>query len=231
MKTVLVTGANRGIGLGLCQQYISQGDVVIGVCREGSSQQDLLALKTISGNRMHILHADLHSENSINQLANAVQGNFKLDILINNAGVSANETFGQWTQSAFVDNFMINSIAPSLVCQALLGALTSEAKVIQMSSGVASITHSMQFADAPLDAYAMSKAALNMFTQRFAWQNKENGKIVCAISPGWVQTDMGGQEATSTVEQAVIQLISVIKGLTKADSGKFIDESGSQIPW
>ncbi|MGY0562149.1 MAG: SDR family oxidoreductase [Paraglaciecola chathamensis] len=231
MKTVLVTGANRGLGLGFCQQYFAQGDLVIAVCRPSACQKALLALKALDDKRIRILCADLHSQASISQLAANVSGNYTLDVLINNAGVSANEPFGQWTQEAFVDNFMVNSIAPSLLCQALIDSLASRAKVIQLSSGVASISHSNQFAQAPLDAYAMSKAALNMFTRRLALQLNDTEKVICAISPGWVQTDMGGQDATSTVQEAVGQIIGLISSLNKADNGTFMDEKGTQLPW
>lgn len=231
MKTVLVTGANRGLGLGLCQQYFSLGDVVIGVCRANAEQADLLALKAQDEDRMHILHADLCSQASIEQLAECVQGQFKIDVLINNAGVSANEALGEWTQTAFMDNFLVNSVAPSLMCQALHDTLTSQARVIQLSSGVASIAQSDKFAQAPLDAYAMSKAALNMFTRRFALQCQASKQIVCALSPGWVQTDMGGQDATSTVQDASRKIVTLIERLTIADTGHFFDENGAQLPW
>ena len=130
MKTVLVTGANRGLGLGFCQQYFAQGDLVIAVCRPNACQKALLALKALDDKRIRILCADLHSQASISQLAANVSGSYTLDVLINNAGVSANEPFGQWTQEAFVDNFMVNSIAPSLLCQALIDSLASRAKVM-----------------------------------------------------------------------------------------------------
>jgi NAD(P)-dependent dehydrogenase (short-subunit alcohol dehydrogenase family) len=153
-----------------------------------------------------------------------------IELLINNAGVAEHENFGQWTQQAFINSFTINTIAPALLTQTLSTLLSKPSKVIQLSSGLASLHENLNPLEG-FDSYSMSKASLNMMTKRLSVKLIEREVAVYAISPGWVQTRMGGEEATSNVTDAVKALTSTIENLSLTESGFFFDEHGNKLPW
>lgn len=235
-KTLLVTGANRGIGLGFCKYYLSndypnQSWHIIAAVRDLSRLPEHLQ----RSDRVTALELDTTSPSSIEKFASELRSqNLSIDLLINNAGITIEQPFGQWTQTAFLDSLSANSIGPALLIQALVELFSTSAKVIQLSSGLGSI-QSSQGNQTQYSSYAMSKCAINMLTVHLAHffqeQHAEKQLCIAAINPGWVRTDMGGQEAPDSIEEAIEKMTATISGLRIQDSGKFLDKTGQSIDW
>ncbi len=228
MKTILITGAGRGIGFALTEAYLVQGHRVIATYRSKHAEQVLAALAHKGD--LTTIELEVSSTDSITTFAAQLRGQ-TIDVLINNAGVFGGEqqsinnlNFADWKQT-----LAINALAPIEVTLALLPNLrmAENAKVIAISSMMASFER-----DQPnYYAYRSSKAALNKAMQCLAHDLKAEGMVVCPLHPGWVQTDMGGAAADITVEECVNGLIPLIDRLTTNDSGKFFQFNGDTIAW
>ena len=229
MKTILITGSNRGIGLGLVRHYLKSGWQVFAASREPGKSGDLRALEKEHGDRLVSVKLDVASEQSIFDLALALN-DLKLDIVINNAGVAMDENLGQWTSAAFSTCLAVNVTGPALIAQVLVPLMKPGSKLINMSSGLGSLDLNIN-PETGMDAYAMSKAALNMLTRRLAAKLESRGITVISISPGWVKTDMGGDEAPVLVEDSVNAMTGVFEGLTLEHSGRFFASHGEPTPW
>lgn len=231
MKTVVITGANRGIGLGFTASYLKEGWCVIALTRNGLNAEFIDTLNDEKKRNLLQVNVELESETSIQNAAKKIVGLCKhIDLFINNAGVSLDQSFGAWTQEAFIKSYQVNAVAPALLIQALEYHFNENSKIIQLTSGLASIDTAINPLG-PFDAYGMSKAALNMLTRRVAKKFESQKITVCALSPGWVSTDMGGDEAPVTVDQAIPLLTHTIEQLSVTQSGGFFDEQGKEIPW
>ena len=225
MKTVVITGANRGLGLGFVSHYSNMGWQVVALSR-GALNESIL-----NHNKLTSFQVDLSDETSIKRVANKIKDLTNgIDLLINNAGIAEHEAFGEWTQTALLNNYLINTVAPALLTQALSDQLRNGSKLIQLSSGLASIKNSEGLIDS-FDGYSMSKTAINMLTQRLATRLKSRQIIVNAISPGWVKTDMGGEEAPTSMDEAIEIITNTIRHLHTEDNGLFLDEYGKAINW
>lgn len=229
MKPVMITGANRGLGLGLTRYYLEAGCQVIAAARSAGHSVEFRSLKEQYGGHMVPIELDLNNEAVVTNLQAQLQGTDP-GIVINNAGVSTEEPLGQWSAAVFEDSLKINTIGPALVAQALLPLMKPGSKLVNISSGMGSIEMNIN-PDNGLDAYAMSKAALNMLSRRLAEKQRARDVIVASVSPGWVRTDMGGEEAPTSVPQAVKKMASVIDGLTMEQAGQFFDCDGEKLPW
>jgi NAD(P)-dependent dehydrogenase (short-subunit alcohol dehydrogenase family) len=231
MQTVLITGANRGIGSGLVRHYLNAGWQVIGTARVPEDAQLFHSLREDAARPFIPMKLDVGSEASIGRMAAELKGrNLSLDLMVNNAGISVEEAFGEWTADHFIHHFRINSIGPALVAQAVVPFMNEGSKLINISSGMGSLDLNINSGNG-LDAYAMSKAALNMLTRRLAEKLKLRDITVAAMNPGWVQTDMGGREALLTVDESVKRLTAAIDAVTPAQSGRFYAEDGGVLPW
>jgi NAD(P)-dependent dehydrogenase (short-subunit alcohol dehydrogenase family) len=230
-RHVLVTGANRGIGLECVQQLLARGDRVVAACRHPGKAT---ALNTLSGQypgRLHLLPLDVADARSREALARELPltGGAALDLLINNAGVlHTGERFGQLTDANFDDSFRINASGPLLLTQGLASQLADGATVANVSSILGSIAHTERFGT---PSYNLSKAAQNMATRLLADALGGRGIRVVALHPGWVQTDMGGEGAQITTAESVRGLLQVLDGLQAADSGAFFDWRGDRVAW
>jgi len=235
-RYVLVTGANRGIGLEFVRQLLARGDRVVATCRQPGKAT---ALNTLSGDypgRLHVLPLDVADARSREALArelplaggNAPDG-LRLDLLINNAGVlHTGERFGQLADANFDDSFRINASGPLLLVQALAPQLADGATVANVSSILGSLASTTRFGT---PSYNLSKAAQNMATRLLADALAGRGIRVVALHPGWVQTDMGGDGAQIAPAESVAGLLRVLDGLRAADSGAFLDWQGQPVPW
>ncbi len=227
---VLITGANRGLGFGFLTHYLTQGDMVIATCRNG----DTLIfdkLKKDYPNQLYIENLELTNEQSIIDFAQKIkEKKLGFDLVINNAGISIEESFGNWTSATFETNFKVNTIGPALLIQAIYPYLKEGSKLVQLSSGLGAIALNVN-PEGPYDAYAVSKVSLNILTKRIATKFNAQKIIVVSINPGWVQTDMGGADATSTIDEAIKNMTSTIKTLSLKDSGRFISDTGEMLPW
>jgi NAD(P)-dependent dehydrogenase (short-subunit alcohol dehydrogenase family) len=228
MKLV-ITGANRGIGLELTRQYLARGDSVLAGVRTPERAGELAALVEPSGGRLRIEACDVASETSVRSFATAVTE--PVDLLINNAGVrSRPDSLEQLDLDAVARMFQVNALGSLRVTHALLPMLrrSQGAKIVNLSSGLSSIDDNTS---GGAYGYRMSKVALNMATRSLAQDLKGDGIIAVVLSPGWVQTDMGGSSAPLLVAESVAGLIGIIDRLTLEDSGGFFGLKGARIAW
>lgn len=230
MKTVFITGANRGLGLELVKQYAQRGWYVIACCRDINTALELsLLAQTYPKIRIHTL--DVSNESHIIALTEKF-ADTTIDVLIHNAGVGGDEceSLGNMGQMDWIDVLKVNTIAPMLITQALLNnILAGEDKtIIGMTSILASIDDNRS---GGRYSYRASKAALNQIIKSLACELSEVGVKTLAIHPGWVQTDMGGDEGKITAEESVKGMLSVIENLRLKHTGSFFVYDGTQLPW
>ena len=222
--TVLITGANRGIGLELARQYTAAGWQVIGTARKPEQAAELRALNA------RVLQLDVTDQQSIDRMA-AELGEQAIDLLINNAGVFPRAR--SITDVDFDDvtrTFAVNTLGPMRVSRALVPNLRTGQlkKVVNITSRLGSITDN---SSGGFYGYRESKAALNMFTRSLANELRTDGFICIVVHPGWVQTDMGGASATLTVEESAEGIRSVVENLSPDDNGTFWNFDGAPLPW
>ena len=230
-KTVLVTGANRGLGLGFVRHYLDAGWGVVAAARFPAEAPELQDLAVRHPHQLIQVSLDLKCGGSVLRLRDeVVRRGIRLDLLINNAGVSIPAAFGEWTAEILMANLQINAVGPALAAQAMAPLMNPGAKLINVSSGVGSLELHIAPGE-PLDGYAMSKAAMNMLTRRLAERLRPARITVVSVNPGWVRTRMGGPEATNSVEDAVAWMAKTIDQLSPAQSGRFLGARGEPIPW
>lgn len=230
MKTVLITGANRGLGLAFCHYYLKQGDCVIACCREGTGACSLQELIRTWPSTLSVYKLDVTNENDINTLSNTLLG-IAIDVLINNAGLfKIRDTDATQEFKAWYGIFAVNSIAPYLISHAFKANLqqSKEKKIINISSRMGSISYNMKGDACP---YRTSKAALNAVTKNLAIEFAPLEILVVAIHPGWVQTDMGKRNASLTARESSSAIANVIDNLMIENSGRFISYLGEEISW
>ncbi len=232
-QTVLVTGANRGIGLALVRDLLARGDRVIAACRQPGKATELNRLAGEHPGRLHVLPLEVADPRSQAELARELPLVFgegvRVDVLVNNAGVlHSGERFGSVSAANLEDSLRTNAMGPFLLTQALAPLLADGAKVANVSSQLGSISSTARFGT---PTYCIGKAAQNMATRLLAHALAERGIVVLALHPGWVQTDMGGKDAQVTPEDAARGLLRVIDGATSMDSGRFLDWQGQALPW
>lgn len=220
MQTVLITGANRGIGLALCKTYLAQGWQVIGVCRNASPELTETGARVIAG-------VDVTDQAALNTLADTLTGK-KLDLLINNAGILERETLGNIDYHRIEQQFTINAVAPLRVTEALLGNLHSGSKIAFITSRMGSIADNSSGA---YYGYRMSKAALNAAAMSLARDLHPKGIAVAILHPGFVQTAMVNFGGDISAEESALRLSQRIAGLTLANSGTFWHSNGDILPW
>lgn len=226
MKTILITGANRGLGLAFTRLFLSKGDTVIACCRDITTHPDF----KLNTTNLLLKSLDVCEPSLIQKLATSVK-DFPIDIIINNAGIYHVVGYDYTKQSEpWQKLFMTNAIAPYLLAHALKENLTGSKhkKIINISSFMASITLNNDALECP---YRASKAALNMVTKNLSHEFSLDHMIVASLDPGWVQTDMGGPNGLQTAEQSTARMADIIEGLTLADSGKFFSFDGRELPW
>lgn len=230
MPTILITGANRGLGLEFCKQYLKKQYQVYACCRHINTANELIKLKSDYPEQLSIIPLDVTSENSIDELKNHIN-HHSIDILINNAGIyTDNESVHHYDVNTWQKFFMVNSIAPYLITLTLLENCkkSSQKKIININSGLGSIS---EISDGTNIPYRASKAAQNAITKSLAAENISHKMIIVAMSPGWVRTDMGGVNAPLSPAESVSAMINQIEKLTAKDTGKFYSYNGKEIPW
>jgi NAD(P)-dependent dehydrogenase (short-subunit alcohol dehydrogenase family) len=230
MSNVVITGANRGIGLALAHLYAERGDQVFGCCRAPSKAQELQALAR--SHRLTVLPVDVGDDASVAALA-AELGLAPVDVLINNAGVSGGpldqQTATRMDFAAWANAFNVNSIGPVRVLHALLPALqrAQQPKVMSITSQLGAISLDLALAY----GYSSSKAALNKYMRLAAPDLARDGVAIGVIHPGWVQTDMGGPGAQITSAESAAGIAKVIDQLSVDNSGGFWKWNGGRHDW
>lgn len=233
MKTLLITGANRGIGLEFCNQYAAAGWRVLACCRDPGKAGALKQLASRHPDLIKLHALDITDHAQIAQLARTLSDE-SIDLLINNAGVYPESDkrggFGHTDYAEWMAAFNINTMAPLKMVEAFVQQIArSKLKlIVTITSQMGSIADN---GSGGSYLYRSSKAAANMVVKSLAVDLKEKGITSVAFNPGWVKTDMGGPNAMIPVEQSVDDMRKVIDGLTPADTGKFIGNDGVVIPW
>ncbi len=227
MATVLITGANRGIGLEMARIYAGQGDTVIACCRDPRSAD---ALKEIAN--VHVQKVSVGDADSVAAMASDLEGT-PIDVLLNNAGTGGpayeDQTVSKMDFEGWAETFNVNTMAPVRVMHALHDnlKLADNPKVVTITSQMGALDLDMTVAY----AYCTSKAALNKFMKMAAIQLAEENIAVCVIHPGWVRTDMGGPKADISPEESAEGIVNVIAGLNADNSGSFWKWDGEVHAW
>jgi NAD(P)-dependent dehydrogenase (short-subunit alcohol dehydrogenase family) len=230
MKTTLITGANRGIGLAFARQYAADGWQVLACTRQKSDALNRLAADYPG--RVQVLTLDVADHEQIEALSLSL-ADAAIDLLINNAGIYSDSDakgFGHTDYEEWANVFRINTMAPLKMAESFAAQLSRSSlkTLVTLSSIMGSISETSSGGNY---LYRSSKAAVNMVVKTLAIDLKMQGVTAIAFHPGWVQTDMGGQNAAITTTQSVAGMRQVISTLTLSDSGKFIDYNGQEIPW
>jgi NAD(P)-dependent dehydrogenase (short-subunit alcohol dehydrogenase family) len=232
MSTVVVTGANRGLGLELARVYAGRGDRVIAGCRNPAAAD---ALATLT---QHVHALDIGHEQSIAAFIAAI-GEQPVDIVVNNAGIDARNLGAAdserdvltQTPQQLMGQIEVNAVGPWLLSRGLLPQLrrSDRPRIANITSQIGSMEVSQRIGrDA---GYAVSKAALNMITIKLAVRLRDEGIIAVLIHPGFLRTDMGGSAATMEPADAAREIVETIDGLSIADTGSFRRWDGTVHPW
>jgi len=219
MPSVIITGANRGIGLEFARQYAADGWDVVATARQSSKELDALGVR--------VERLDLHDLEAVAGFGSRVDG--ALDLLVANAGTWIPET----SESAedgrqWAEMMVANCIAPCLLARALAPLMPAGGKLVALSSGMGSIAQASSPGYIP---YRTSKAALNMGWRALAIELRGQGLITAALDPGWVKTRMGGPNAQLDPAESVRPMRDTIDRLGKAESGGYYNRHGEPIPW
>ena len=231
-STVVITGANRGLGLALARVYSQRGHTVIGGCRTPAAATELAR---VTG---HVHPLDMGDEDSIDAFV-ATIGTRPVDIVINNAGIDARSLGADDDQrdvltlsgQHLLDEVRVNAVGPMLLARNVLPGLRQSAspRIVNVSSQIASMEVSATMGRDI--GYAVSKAALNMITVKLAWQLRADGITAIALHPGYLRTEMGAANAPLGADEAAERIVDLIDGLTPADSGRFLRWDGTEHPW
>ena len=219
-QTIVITGANRGIGLAMAQCWKARGDRVIATCRQPSDALLDSGVEVIDG-------VNVSTPDGIANLQAAL-GDTPVDMLYNNAGIMLSETVEDMDFEQIQEQFEVNTLGPLRVTMALLPNLKSGSKVGLMTSRMGSIednTSGRKY------GYRISKAGLNAAGKSLAIDLQERGIAVAILHPGWVKTDMTGHSGNLTAEQAAANLVARMDELTLENSGSFWHSDGSVLPW
>ncbi|XP_055684133.1 C-factor [Lutzomyia longipalpis] len=248
MNSILITGCNRGLGLGLVRCLVQNPKempkYLLTTVRDATKAEELQKLAKEHPN-IHILEVDLTNYDTYEGLVKKVEDIVKedgLNVLLNNAGYGPKSTRLPHTKHQdLVECFNINSVVPVMLTKALLPLLQraaaarpdapigpEKACVVNMTSLLGSITENTH---GGLYAYRMSKAALNIATKSMSVDLQGDKIMAISLHPGWVRTDLGGSKAPLDVETSVSGMINVIRGLTAEQNGKFLQYNGKELAW
>jgi len=228
METILITGANRGIGLELTKRFLAVGSNVIGTCRSPEQANALADLAKSASLTIHQL--EVSDADAVGHLSDQL-GKQPIDVLVNNAGIMGGDrqSIDDMDYSAWVEAFEVNTIAPFRLITTLRDNLqqSSNPRAVTLSSQMGSLNRKSKGSH----AYRSSKAAVNKVMQVLSMELEADGIVVCPVHPGWVRTDMGGNAADISVEESGAGLFNLINSLTMAHSGRFWTWEGEEHPW
>ncbi|MCX7184791.1 MAG: SDR family oxidoreductase [Nitrosospira sp.] len=232
MPNLLITGANRGIGLEFAKQYAAAGWRVLACCRNSDKSEELKQLASQHTGWLSIHALDVTDFEQIDRLGTELAEQ-EIDLLLNNAGVcldAHNNGFGTIDYAAWMHTLRVNSMAPLKMTETFIRqiARSQQKKIVNITSKMGSIADNTS---GDYYLYRSSKTALNMVAKNLAIDLAPRGIITAVLHPGWVQTDMGGPNALITVQQSVAGMRRVIARLAPAANGKFYAYDGKEIPW
>lgn len=228
--TAIVTGANRGLGLGTSEALAQRGFQVIMMGRDLKKLTEIQTQFKEKGIEIFPVCCDLHMAEQINDVVDQCLSQFKrIDVVINNAGIFLDDGGSfETSKEQLEESFLINSIAPFLLMQKVLPHMikTNYGRIVNVTSGMGSLTDM----SGGWPAYRASKAALNVFTKVMAQEVKSNNIKINSVCPGWVQTDMGGDNAHRSIEEGIQGILWAATLDERGPSGGNYRD-GKQIPW
>ncbi len=219
MSTIVVTGANRGIGLELVKQLLDRGDDVIGVCRRSSDALRSSGARVIDG-------IDVSNGDDVARLRQMLSGQ-RIDVLINNAGLLLRDRFGEIDYDAMLRQYEVNTLGPLRVSEALSDNLEKGSKIAIVTSRVGSIDDNGSGGNW---GYRASKTAVNMVGVNLTHELGPRGIAVALLHPGLVATDMTGNTGIEPADSAR-GLIERIDALNMENTGSFWHAEGYELPW
>ena len=228
MPSVLITGANRGIGLAFARSFAADGWRLHACCRHPDRAEDLKALAEEGAVKLHRL--DVTDGLRVAALARELAEE-PIDILLNNAGIMGPKTgFGETDYDEWLPVFAVNTLGPMRMAERFVEQVAQSRRklIVHITSRMGSIGEN---SSGGKYIYRSSKAALNMAAKGMALDLAERGITVVMFHPGWVQTDMGGPRAQVTPADSVAGMRAVMERLTPDDSGRFFAYDGSAIEW
>ena len=225
MSNILIIGANRGLGLEFVKQYSNTNHNIIATTRNKDSSKELSEISNID-----IAELDLTSDASVNNFVTSI-GSQKIDILIHNAGIFSDEQLKEDLDTdAWMNEMRINAVIPIILARKLKSNLQTglSKKIVFISSQMGSIddNYSGRFY-----FYRSSKSALNSAAKSLSIDWKEDGISILILHPGWVKTDMGGDNAKLEIPDSISQMIKVINDLNLTNSGSFVNYAGEKLEW
>jgi len=230
-RTVLVTGANRGLGLEFVRQYAGDGWKVWAACRSPKSAKELKALQAQHADGISILALDVTDSDSIRSAAAQLRGE-PIDLLLNNAGVGSPpaQKIGSLDYAAWARVIDANVLGPARVVEAFVGNVAKGGgkRIVTLTSRMGSIEDNTSGGSY---AYRSSKAGVNAVMKSFSIDLAPRGITCVVVHPGWVRTDMGGAGGKLAPAESVKALRALIDSLRAKDAGKFFDYDGSELPW
>ena len=231
MATILITGANRGLGLEFTRQYLSEGYAVIAAARNTGAAHRLRQLERDSKGSLSLVEADVADNASVRRAASNIKTP-AIDILINCAGVMGGDgqTIGSIDYHEWMRVLDVNVLGQMRMCEAFLDrvARSDRRLIVTITSGMGSLADNTS---GGYIAYRTSKAAVNMAMRTAAIDVKSRGISCVVLNPGWVKTDMGGPNAKLAPEQSVTAMRRVIAELGPNESGRFYNYDGREYPW
>ena len=227
-QTILITGANRGIGLEYVRQYAQEGHTVYATVRDVANAAELQRMAAAYA-QIHVLSLDVANITAIRALATQLS-DLTIDILISNAGIYPPSGLGATDPQAWLHAFQVNTLTTYYLAEAFLTHLqrATQGKLIAMTSKMGSITDNGSGGEY---IYRSTKTALNMVVKSLALDLQPFNIAVALLHPGWVRTDMGGPNGLINTETSVAGLRNVIDTLNVAQSGEFIAYDGKPVPW
>jgi len=219
-KNVVITGANRGIGLALTKQFLSRGYQVFALCRRSSEQLEATEATVVE-------QVDVASEDGLTNMVKGLSG-LNIDVLICNAGILRDEGLGRLNNDTIVEQFLVNSLAPINVVDRLLSQLKSGSKIAMITSRMGSIADN---GSGGRYGYRMSKAALNAASMSLTKDLASEDISIGIYHPGYVQTDMVNHGGDISADVCAERLTNHIESQSMADTGVFKHSNGEVLPW
>jgi NAD(P)-dependent dehydrogenase (short-subunit alcohol dehydrogenase family) len=225
---VLVVGASRGIGLAVVEEYARRGSRVVGTVR-GTGRTALHDLADRSAGAVDVEHVDTTVDDEIGALAQRLAGR-RFDLLLVNAGVTHDQSLTSATISPeeFSRVMVTNALAPLRVAEALRPLVADDGTIALTSSGQGSVAGNT---GGGWELYRASKAALNQLTRSWAARHADDGRALLLLAPGWVRTDLGGEGAASSTEEAVPPLVDTVDAQHGRPGLQFLDREGRTVAW
>jgi NAD(P)-dependent dehydrogenase (short-subunit alcohol dehydrogenase family) len=231
MASILITGANRGLGLEFARQYTRAHWRVFACCRRPDAAADLKAIADPTEGKTSLHALDVTDHGQIAALAKELADQ-PIDLLLNNAGVyEPHKTqLGKIDYAAWANVLAVNVLAPTRMVECFVDnvARSNRKQIACLSSQMGSIADNKSGAHY---LYRSSKAALNMVVKSLSIDLRDRGVTVVALDPGWVRTDMGGPDAELAPADSIRGMIRVLEGLSIGDSGKYLSYNGAELPW